>query len=93
MSLSHHGDHKQLEAMRRFADQIDGTARRKYPSGRMGAEDDGELSYALATDDKHRTIIIRFGKPIEWVGLGIKDAEDLRDQLTDRLAALRAGAV
>ncbi len=89
MTFNHHGDHEQLEAMRRFGEQIDGTTRRQYPAGRMGAEDDGELAYAIATDDKYHTIVIRFGKPVEWVGLGLKEATELRDQLTERLHALR----
>ena len=89
MTCSHHRGGEQLDAMRRFMEQIDGTARRQYPAGRMGAEDDGELAYALATDDRHNTIVIRFGKPVEWIGLGIKEATELRDQLTERLQALR----
>jgi len=88
MSASHHsGD--QNELVKRFLEQINGTARRQYPAGRMGAEDDGHLSYAMANDDRHQTIVIRFGKPIEWVGLGLTEAVELRDQLTERIAALR----
>jgi len=54
----------------------------------MGADDDGELAYAIANDDRHQTIVMRFGKPVEWIALGIEDAEQLRDDLTDRLQAL-----
>lgn len=89
MSVEHRGDAKQLAAMRRLSEQLDGTARRVYPEGRMGAEDDGELSYAVTTDKRHRTIVIRFGKPVEWIGLGVEHAEQLRDQLTERLQELR----
>jgi len=28
----------------------------------MGADDDGALSYAIAVDKRHQTIIIRYGK-------------------------------
>ncbi len=55
----------------------------------MGAEDDGDLAYALTNDDKHQTIVLRFGKPVEWIGLGLKEAEELRNQLTERIMALR----
>ena len=89
MAANHHGDHEALKAMRRLSGQLDGTARREYSAGRMGAEDDGDLAYAITTDDRHRVIVIRFGKPVEWFGLGVKEAEELRDQLTDRLRALR----
>ena len=90
MSLSHHSG-KQPELIKRFLEQMNGTGPRAYPAGRMGAEDDGELTYAMATDDKHRTIIIKFPKPVEWIGMGVKEAEELRDQLTERLVALRTG--
>lgn len=77
------------EVQERFMRQMTGTDRREYPSGRMGAEDDGALAYAIASDDRHRTIVIRFPRPVEWIGLDMTAAEELRDQLTERLAALR----
>lgn len=89
MSLSHHGDDERNELMKRFVDQATGTADRQFPAGRMGAEDDGQLSYAIATDDRHRAIVIRFPKPVDWIGLGLDEATELRDQLTERLLALR----
>ena len=90
MSVSHHGDDpRQSELMSRFIDQMNGTARRQYPAGRMGAEEDGVLSYAIAVNMRQRTCIIRFGKPVEWIGLGIEDVEKLRDALTERLFELR----
>lgn len=89
MSASHHNPAKAAEAMSRFLDQVTGKARREYPAGRMGAEDDGALSYAMASDNRRSTIIIRFGKSVEWIGLGIKEAEELRDQLEERLLELR----
>lgn len=88
MSASHHGG-EQPELMRRFIDQLNGTAKRQYPAGRMGAEDDGQLSYAIANDDRHRTIIIRFGKPVEWLALGVTEAEELMQQLAERVLALK----
>lgn len=87
MSTPHHGE--ELKDAKRFIDQLMGQGRREYPDGRMGAEDDGALSYAIATDDRHRTIVIRFPKPVTWIGLDVKSAEQLRDQLTERLLALR----
>lgn len=86
MSMQHHGD---SEHIRRFFEQATGTAKREYPHGRMGGDDDGALAYAIATDQAHRTIVIKFPKPVDWIGLDIKTAEELRDQLTERLMALR----
>lgn len=93
MGMQHHGDAEQIAHIRRMLGQIDGTARREYPAGRMGHEDDGALSYAIATDDRHRTIVIRFGKPVEWIGLSIADAEQLIDNLNARIVAIRSGEV
>ena len=90
MSASHHGDKSGL--MRRFIEQSTGTAKREWSAGRMGAEDDGDLAYAMATDTRKGVIIMRFGKPVEWLGLGIREAEELRDQLTERLMELRGVA-
>ncbi len=93
MGMSHHGDGRSerelAELRKRFLGQLDQTARREYPSGRMGAEDDGALCYVMTTDAKHGTIIMRFGKPVEWIGMGIAEAEQLRDNLTERLLELR----
>lgn len=91
MSAQHHGSRgeRQSELMKRLLEQQNGTAKREWSAGRMGAEDDGDLSYALATDQRRGVIAMRFGKPVEWIGLGIKEAEELRDQLTERLMALR----
>lgn len=89
MSLSHHGDAEELASIRRLVDQLNGTARREYPAGRMGAEDDGTLSYSVAADPVHQTVIIRFGKPVEWIGLGIEDIDRLIEKLSEKKMELR----
>lgn len=86
MSMSHHND---PAVMKRFLDQVEGTSRREYPQGRMGADDDGALSYAIAADQRHNTIVIRFGKPVEWIGLSLQDAVELKNNLVEKIIALR----
>ena len=81
MSAEHHGD---SALMRRFIDQLQGTAKREYPAGRMGHEDDGALSFAMTTDPVKKVVVIRFGKPVEWIGLGPKECVDLAQQLFAR---------
>ena len=90
MSTTHHGDNP--EAHRLFMEQFMGTAKREYPHGRIGPDDDGALSYAMATDDKRRIIVIRFPKPTAWIGLDLASAVELNDQLTERIMALRGVA-
>jgi len=89
MSVQHHGSDEQSRLLDRFREQMNGQYVREFPSGRTGADDDGELTYAISTDDKHRTIVIKFAHPTEWIGLDVQSATDLRDQLTERLLALR----
>ena len=89
MATSHHGE---SELQERFLDQLDRTSRRKYPHGRMGAEDDGLLSYAVAVDRRNQTVVLRFGKPVEWIGLGVEDIKDLQDRLGAALDELQVGS-
>ena len=89
MATQHHGDGERSDLMRRFMEQQSGEYDRRFPNGRTGADDDGELTYAIATDKNHQTIVIRFAHPTEWIGLDMKSAEQLRDQLTERMLELR----
>lgn len=89
MSVQHHGDGERSDLMKRFMEQANGEYMRRFPDGRTGADDDGELTFAIDTDDVHRTIVIRFAHPTEWIGLDVKSATELRDQLTERIMALR----
>ena len=93
MSVQHHGEGERSDLMRRFQEQQSGEYMRKFPDGRTGADDDGELTYAMATDSKHGTIVVRFAHPTEWIALDVKAATELRDQLTDRLLELRGISV
>ena len=95
MSASHHGDAHEdarnlelAKIMERFCDQVDGTAKREYPQGRMGHEDDGSLSMAITADPVHKTVVIRFGKPVEWLGLGPKEVNQFINLLKDKLSDL-----
>ena len=89
MSFQHHNDKKQSDLIRRFIEQQTGSYQRQFPDGRLEANDDGELTYAITNDDRHQTIVIRFAHSTEWIGLDLTAAVELRDQLTERIAALR----
>ena len=91
MSMSHHGE--ESGALKRFIAELDGTAVREFPHGRAGADDDGAFAYALATDVTHGMIRMQFPKPIEWIGLDLQAAEQLRDELTARMPELRGTTV
>lgn len=90
MSSSHHGVSEEAQrSMKRFNDALDGIAKREWPDGRIGKDDDGSVSFALATDMQHRCIRMVFPKPVGWIGLDVTVAEQLRDELTERLLELK----
>lgn len=91
MSAEHHGENLNgdPELVKLFQDQERGRSVRRWPGGRMGAADDGQLAYAIATDLRIRAIMIKFPKPVEWIGLDLESAMQLRDQLTQRCLELR----
>ncbi len=55
------------EARKRYIDQRNKRAKRSYPAGRMGAEDDGELAVAVGADKVHKKVIMDFGKSVSWI--------------------------
>lgn len=89
MGLQHHSIQGDSELIRRFIDQQRGTAKREYEHGRLSADDDGSLAYAIRVDDKHRSIVIDFGKHVTWIGLDMDSAIQLRDALTERIMYLQ----
>lgn len=89
MSTPHGSFTGSPDAFKRFFEQASGKAAREFPHGRMGADDDGAISFAIATDARHGVIRIQFPKPVEWIGLDASSAEHLRDELTARLLELR----
>lgn len=91
MSMEHHGDSMRgnPDLIRLFKEQQRGESVRKWPGGRMGANDDGQLAYAIATDTSRGVILLDFGKEVSWLGLDIASATQLRDQLTERVMELR----
>jgi hypothetical protein len=38
-----------------------------YPGGKLGPDDEGELTVAISVDDDRRIVRIDFGKPMEWL--------------------------
>jgi hypothetical protein len=101
VATQHHGDgdrSERSELLKRFEKQLAEDYRRRFlrsvkfarsAGGRTGADDDAELTYAVVTDHRHRTIVIRFAHAIDWIGLDVRAATELRDNLSQRLRELR----
>jgi hypothetical protein len=89
MATQHHGDGEQSELFKRFKEQQSGEYMRRFPNGRTGADDDGELTYAIAADPRRQVVVIKFAHPTEWIGLDVASAKALRDAIDDKLLELR----
>ncbi len=94
MTTPHHGvDGSPLEpedqaAMRRFSEELKGTAGRGYPQGRLSGDDEGATAFAVAGDGRTGLLHIEFTKSIKWLGLDLDSAKRLRDVLTEKIKAL-----
>ncbi len=83
MSLSNHEpDH---ESEKRFIAEMLGAAKREYPAGRVGPNDEGLSTYAIAYDPTYKIIRIQFTTPMNWIGLELESAVQLYDALGAKL--------
>src|SRR5262245_10830408 len=92
MSAQHHSP-KEQERVRRMLDEIAGTAERKWPHGRVSGDDDGETTFAIATDHRYKIVRIQFTKPMAWLGLDAKSARELSKMLTEKADELEHAPV
>lgn len=60
----------------------------RFPMGKLTAEDEGEIKFALAADPKTKTIILDFGKPVAWLGLPREDARKMANLILERVKEL-----
>lgn len=94
MSFDHHATphpkaNPEIEKLlQRFNEQVDKRAKREYPDGRLGADDDGVLAFAIAADPAKKKIVIDFGKPVEWIAFGPSEANQLINMLKTKLAEI-----
>lgn len=95
MGASHHGEgnsepegDRQTELMKRFIAQAEGKAKRAYSEGRINADDQGDLALAVAVDEQKKIVILSFGKPVEWIGFGPRDAVALAKMLIEKARAV-----
>lgn len=52
---------------------------RRYPRGKLRADDEGQLAMKMCIQDN--TLLIVFGKPVGWFGLGLQEVRELRRRL------------
>jgi hypothetical protein len=51
----------------------------QYPEGKLNEEDQGELAIGVVADGGK--VIIHFGVPTQWVGMGPRKCKDLAQML------------
>lgn len=90
MSSQHHSpaDVAELEAQKRMLQEFLGTSKPSFPRGKLSDTDEGELAFAVALDSAKRAVVIRFTKPVDWIGLDRDAALHLADLLIKRAADL-----
>jgi hypothetical protein len=60
---------------------------RRYPRGRLNADDEGEIQMAVTVQDD--VVVIAFPKRLSWVGLPAELAEELAQTLLTRATEAR----
>lgn len=98
MSSSHHGDgrfpedpemrKKQDELFQRFIAQAEGKVKRQYSMGRISPDDDGDLAMAFTADKAKNIVVLRFGKPVEWIGMGPAEVNGMINLLVEKMHEL-----
>lgn len=61
---------------------------KNFPKGKLNKYDEGNLAIAIGTSGSN--IIIEFGKPVKWIGLGRDEAIALGNSLLKRALELSA---
>lgn len=92
MSCEHHG-HENEAAMRCLMDEFTGTAERQWPHGRISGDDDGKTAFAMAADPIRKVVIIKFTKPMDWIGLDEISARKMALLLVEKADQLSAQSI
>lgn len=92
MSVQHHGSNEKgpdITTLNRMLAELEGTARREFPNGRLGGDDDGSLTFAVSTDHKLGIIKVLFTRPTQWLGLRPCDVDALCESLQTAATEIR----
>lgn len=62
----------------------------RYPRGKLNAHDEGEIQWRARVEGN--TLILDFGKPVVWLGLGLHEVTILREAFEKYEKQLRANS-
>ena len=60
----------------------------RYPLGKLGDHDEGEIAFAVAADPKSKKVLIDFGKPVAFIGMTGAQAAELGRMLISKAKEL-----
>jgi len=61
----------------------------RYPEGKLGKHDEGEIAFAVAADPKNKKVLIDFGKPVAFLGMNPEQAVALGEMLIAKAGELK----
>jgi len=77
-TMKNNPDKKKLdELLKQSAAEEKLGATGEFPRGQISERDEGQLKMAVSSDPKTRTVILNFGKRIEWIGFSPEEARGL----------------
>jgi hypothetical protein len=59
-----------------------------HPRGKLVREDEGKVAMRVAVVPDKKTLVVDFGRPVVWFGLGKKEVRGLIELLTKREAEM-----
>ena len=62
---------------------------REYPRGRTSGDDEGQTQIAIALDKRNNIVILRFSKPMDWIGWGASEVEQMVILLAKHLSQMK----
>lgn len=62
---------------------------RTYSGGRISGEDEGDTPMAIALDEQNNVVILRFFKPMKWIGWGPDEVEQILLLLAKHLSRMK----
>ena len=69
-------------------DEFLGNAKPRFPQGRISPDDEGELAFAIGVDPIKQVVMVRFKKPVDWLGLDKASAIKLGNMLLEKASVL-----
>lgn len=88
MSVEHHGSPGEQAATRRMLDEFLGNAKPRFPDGKSSPDDEGMLAFAISHDIEKKIVVLRFSKPVDWLGMSRSDTLALVNKLIEHAAKL-----